>query len=382
MNINNILENVQKFSNIEDLDIFIKKSSNLSCDKFDNLDNLYNIDKYNKLKLYMMSINITNHLDHHKTLKQHFSPKFINLEKYADKLADISHSIPTDQIDFTKIKHHIYDISPFEATQILVYQYISLEFCYYNKHKISVESKFLSQKELELSDLEETINQFYKKYKICNKINILYKTYILINDDKINIDNLIIYSDKTFENNLIILNALKKQYTFELHHRILWSFYCIKDNGINERIGHLNRPLILIERLKRINNIIFVYDNKKLTFESENLQLQLQEKKRELQQMVEELHEQDKELHNQDKELHKQDQESQEKDRELQEMIQELHKQNIELHEKDNELQEMGHLIQIQNKDLHFQNVKIKNMDNKIRELQYSLDNFRAISNY
>jgi len=358
MNINNILENVQKFSNIEDLSIFIKKTSNLSCDKFnniDNIDNLYNIDKYYKLKLYMMSKNTTDHLDHPKTIKQHFPSKFIILEKYADKLADISHSIPTDQIEFTKIKHHIYDISPFEATQILVYQYISLEFCYYNKNKISVESKFSSQKEL-----EETINQFYNKYKICNKINILYKNYILINDDKINIDNLIIYSDKKFENNLIILNALKTQYTFELHHRILWSFYCVKDNGINERIGHLNRPLILIERLKRINNILCSYDNKKLTFESTHLQLQLQEKEQELEKMVQELYDQDKEL--------------QEKDQELQ-------KKERELHEKDDELQHMGHLIQIQNTDLHFQNVKIRDMDNKIRELHYNLDNFKTILN-
>jgi len=355
MNINIILENVQKFSNIEDLSVFIKKTSNLSCDKFNNLDNLYNIDKYHKLKLYMMSKNTTDHLDHPKTIKQHFPSKFIILEKYADKLADISHSIPTDQIEFTKIKHHIYDISPFEATQILVYQYISLEFCYYNKNKISVESKFSSQKEL-----EETINQFYNKYKICNKINILYKNYILINDDKINIDNLIIYSDKKFENNLIILNALKTQYTFELHHRILWSFYCVKDNGINERIGHLNRPLILIERLKRINNILCSYDNKKLTFESTHLQLQLQEKEQELEKMVQELYDQDKEL--------------QEKDQELQ-------KKERELHEKDDELQHMGHLIQIQNTDLHFQNVKIRDMDNKIRELHYNLDNFKTILN-
>jgi hypothetical protein len=369
MNINNILENVQKFSNIEDLSIFIKKTSNLSCDKFNNLDNLYNIDKYPKLKSYMMSKNITDHLDHPKIIKQHFPSKFINLEKYADKLADISHSIPTDQIEFTKIKHHIYDISPFEATQILVYQYISLEFCYYNKNKISVESKLSSQKEL-----EETINQFYNKYKICNKINILYKNYILINDDKINIDNLIIYTDRTFENNLIILNALKTQYTFELHHRILWSFYCVKDNGINERIGHLNRPLILIERLKRINTILCSYNNKKLTFESEHLQLQLQEKEQELQKMVQELYKQDKELYEQDKELQEKDQELQKKERELQEMVQELH-------EKDNELQHMGHLIQIQNTDLHFQNVKIRNMDNKIRELPYNLDNFKTILN-
>jgi hypothetical protein len=366
MNINNILENVQKFSNIEDLSIFIKKTSNLSCDKFTNLDNLYNIDKYPKLKLYMMSKNTT---DHPKTIKQHFPSKFLILEKYADKLADISHSIPTDQIEFTKIKHHIYDISPFEATQILVYQYISLEFCYYNKNKISVESKLSSQKEL-----EETINQFYNKYKICNKINILYKNYVLINDDKINIDNLIIYSDKKFENNLIILNALKTQYTFELHHRILWSFYCVKDNGINERIGHLNRPLILIERLKRINTILCSYDNKKLTFESTHLQLQLQEKEKELQEMVHELYEQDKELQVKERE-------SQSKERELQEKNKELHEQDKELQEKNKELQEMGHLIQIQNTDLHIQNVKIRNMDNKIRELQYSLDNFRTISN-
>jgi len=348
MNIHNILENVQKFSNIEDLDIFIKKKSNISCDKFDNLDNLYNIDKYTKLKSYMMSKNITDHLNNPKTIKQHFPSKFINLEKYADKLADISHSIPTNQMNFTKIKHHIYDISPFEATQILVYQYISLEFCYYNKYKISLESKVSSQKDLELSDLEKTINLFYSKYSICNKINILYKDYILVNDDKINIDNLIIYTDRTFENNLIILNALKKQYTFELHHRILWSFYCIKDNGINARIGHLNRPLIIIERLKRINTILFVYDNRKNQTQKEQ--------EVELQEMVQE---KEQELHEKQKLL-------QEKKQELEEMIQQSQ-------EKDQELQHMGQIIQIQNSELHFQNLKLRDMDNKIRELKYKL---------
>jgi len=221
MNINNVIENIEKFKNIEDLDIIIKKNSNISCDKFDKYDKfdiitnpscvcLYKIEKYPKLKSYVDSQDITNQLEEPKEFTRHLPPKFFNLEKYADKLDDISHSISTNEIGFTKFKNTVYDITPFEATQILLYQYLSLEFCYSNRYKILQEAKTQSQLQLqlqqlqtqlqlrnlklELDDLEKAINIFYKKYSICPKINILYKEYILV-EYEINIDNFLLYNN-------------------------------------------------------------------------------------------------------------------------------------------------------------------------------------------
>jgi hypothetical protein len=424
MDISNILENNEKFKNIEDLDIFIKKNSNVSCDKFDKFDKfdinirnssswccLYNINLYPKLKSYVDSQDITNQLESPKEITRHLPPKFFNLEKYADKLDDISHSISTNEIGFTKFKNNVYNITPFEATQILVYQYLSLEFCFTNKYKILQEAKIklqnlqsqnlqsqnlqsqnlqnlqnLQQFKLELDDLEETINIFYKKYSICPKINILYKEYILV-ENEINIDNLLIYNNTTFENNLIILYALKKQYTFELHHRILWSFYCIKNNRIDDRIGHLKRPLIIIERLKRIDNIISTYNNNKLAIEIEHLQktqsdkekeltsylkLQLQQKEQTLEQ---ELQYKDYQLQQKEQELQYKDYQLQQKEQELQNKDYELQDKYKELYDKEEELQYNGRLIQIQNEELHLKNIQLRDMANQLRQLQYNLHN-------
>jgi hypothetical protein len=396
MNINNVIENIEKFKNIEDLDIIIKKNSNISCDKFDKYDKfdiitnpscvcLYKIEKYPKLKSYVDSQDITNQLEEPKEFTRHLPPKFFNLEKYADKLDDISHSISTNEIGFTKFKNTVYDITPFEATQILLYQYLSLEFCYSNRYKILQEAKTQSQLQLqlqqlqtqlqlrnlklELDDLEKAINIFYKKYSICPKINILYKEYILV-EYEINIDNFLLYNNINFENNLIILNALKTQYTFELHHRILWSFYCVKNNRIDDRIGHLKRPLILIERLKRLDNIISTYNNNKLAIEIEHLQKIQSDKDKEYLKL---------QLQHKEQTL---EQELQYKNYQLQQKEQELHNTNYELqdkykelYDKEQELQDMGRLIHLQNEELHFKNIQLRDMSNQLRQLQYNLHN-------
>ena len=427
MNINNVIENIEKFKNIEDLDIIIKKNSNISCDKFDKLDKfdiitnpacvcLYKIEKYPKLKSYVDSQYITNQLEEPKEFTRHLPPKFFNLEKYADKLDDISHSISTNEIGFTKFKNTVYDITPFEATQILLYQYLSLEFCYSNRYKILQEAKTqlqlqtqsqlqtqlqnlqqlqtqsqlqlqlqlqLQNLKLELDDLEKAINIFYKKYSICPKINILYKEYILV-ENEINIDNFLLYNNINFENNLIILNALKTQYTFELHHRILWSFYCVKNNRIDDRIGHLKRPLILIERIKRLDNIISTYNNNKLAIEIEHLQkiqsdkdkeylkLQLQQKEQTLEQ---ELQYKNYELQQKEQELQYKNYELQQKEQELQYKNYELQDKYKELYDKEQELQDMGRLIHLQNEELHFKNIQLRDMSNQLRQLQYNLHN-------
>jgi len=233
---NEILSKQEYFKNIGNINDIILNTKYNKC----NITNLYNLNKFPILSKYLSKI-------------------LGNSEKLSNYIKILSSIADDKQLILLIDKDETYGITPYEAIHMIVFQYIQMEECYRFKIDQQQHNKALPE--------YNYIIDYYNQNNICEKVQILYKNYILVgkrthikHEDiqyvesfKLNEYNV----ENTYQNNLIVLNLLEKQYSFEHDIRILWLVYCSSYNNISikSRSGHLYQITLLKNLLKLIEQI-------------------------------------------------------------------------------------------------------------------------------